>query len=88
MIITRGKFKGHNARFHQASNDWISADIDLGAGERKSSILNPTSVELTADELDQIRKQAGGTFWREYQSVEIVNEDSVTYKLRKLKTPY
>lgn len=66
MILLRGKHKGAEAKLHQAANDWISADGPGG----KSMIVNPTSVQLSREEIDELLSCAGGFFWSHYRVAE------------------
>lgn len=81
MIITRGKYKGAIATPHQAANDWITADVAAteDAPPVHGMVLNPTSLILTAEELEWLREHAGGSFWREYVSKPL--EDEPGFKL-------
>lgn len=64
--ITRGRRSGEAIRLHQASNDWVSADVGP-AGARRAVILNPTSIGFESEEDREVVKHAGGHFWSLYE---------------------
>lgn len=60
--LLRGRNAGTDVVLHQASNDWVSADIDDEKG-RRSIVLNPTSIGFTSDGDREVVEAAGGHFW-------------------------
>lgn len=53
--ILRGNDKGRQCVLHQWCNDWFTVDID---GGEQGKVVSPTSLRLTADEVDAVRKSA------------------------------
>jgi hypothetical protein len=49
--LLRGTNKGANVVVHQWSNDWFM--VSFGGGRVR--IVNPTSLELTSDEVEKVR---------------------------------
>ena len=65
-IVLRGRNTGASARLRQASNDWVSADVETDKG-RKPAILNPTSIGFDSDADRAVVENAGGRFWSYYE---------------------
>lgn len=49
--VLRGKRKGQEGVIHQFCNDWFSIDFL----DEKGVIIRPTSLQLTAEEIDMVR---------------------------------
>lgn len=59
--ILRGKLRGKTAVIHQFANDWVTIDVPEEGIQGK--VVSPTSLQLTADEVQRVRtapRQADG----------------------------
>lgn len=70
--ILRGKRKGEDVKIHQFCNDWFSLD--------DGTIINPTSLEFTQDEIEEIetaadKDQTGMMFaWFEWEGNRLIRK--------------
>lgn len=60
--VLRGRHNGETIGLHQASNDWVSVDLETPVG-LKPLVLNPTSIGFETDADREVVENAGGHFW-------------------------
>lgn len=54
-ILRRGKRKGELVKIHQFANDWVYLD--------DGTIVNPTSLQYSLEEMDRIFKDENKGMW-------------------------